>query len=277
MPEFAFPHFTRYYRVLEVVFQLLLMTMMFLFGATFVAVPNRSIFRTLALYDVHITPVGFAVACFLFGLICPFMLSPRMRKVAADWKAAASILATAPMIFYFLVIFFIMVFIQRTLSITPIFYFSNYLLIVLVPLAVFRGYRRWIEVVSTTALCAVLIMFIIALLASPNLTLFDRFNQDFGSHFTAQHLGLLCVLAVIGYVGLLFPLPRFSCRVRRVFFLAFESPIGMTTVFYFYNVSSTVGAAIIPPLAFINLSFLIALLGFALCPVGRRQLLKLTG
>ncbi len=277
MPEFTFPNFGRYYRFLEVVFQFLMMTMMLLFGATFLIVPNLNIFRTLAANDVHITPAGFAAACLFFALICPFMLSPRMRKVGADWKAALAIVSTAPMIFYFLIIFYLMVFIEHTFSITPLFYFSNYLLIILVPIAVFRGYHRWIEVVSTAALCAILMMFLIALIANPSMPLFNKINHDLNFGFTSVQLMILCGLSILGYLLLLFPLKRFTCRLRRVFFLAFESPIGIVTMVYFYNAATTSGAAVIPPLAFINLSFLIGLLCYALCPNGRRLFLQLTG
>lgn len=275
MPEFWMPDIKRYYRTLEIGFIVALTTMMILFGLIFAGNANQSVFVTLRLSQIHITPVGFALGCIAFGAACPFVLaSPWIKRKSVTWRQSAAVIISAPILLYLLTVFAASF--PRSLNLTLIYYLSNWILIMLAPLALYQGYQVWIEWVSTAALIIIHVLSAIFVLINPTILVFERFNADLGTAVSPVHHAALSLLCALGYALLLAPLPKFSCSRRRVLWIIFEMPIAAASMLWIYNAWRETGAPGIPPAAFLNLAAMIGVLGFALCPTGRRRMVGIT-
>lgn len=276
MPELIIPDLKRYYSLLEIVYIALVTTMMLLFGLIFAGNPNLSVFSTLHVGEIYLTPIGFAVFCIAFAVACPFILaSPWIKRKAATWRQSASVIITAPILLYLMIVFGTSF--PNNLNASLVYYASNYLLMILTPLALYQGYKPGIERISTAVLIAIHVFSALFMLINPSLMIFDRFNSDWGTGVTPIYHAIISILCAIGYGLLLAPLPNFSCRRRRFYFVIFEMPIFLVFTLWIYNAWRMTGALSIAPAAFFNLALLIAVLGFALCPTGRRRLIGIPG
>lgn len=254
----------RYKLELEALAVIAMATFMFLFGLTFLIKPSAAAFELLNNNGVQITPLGFAVLCFGAMLGYPVLLRDDVRKLSKELRQEIFMALSFPILTYLLPISYIQL--RTMLTITPIYSVAFYTLVILVPLSIYHGYHRWVEIIGLVSLIAILLITGYALAFHPTASLFGRINEDFNLNLQPISLAIVCFLACIGYAFLLLRRDGLICGKRRLLFVIFELPFFLTSATTFYN-SMDSGMLAIGPLAFFDLSILIGILGCALCPV----------
>lgn len=236
--------------------------MMMLFGISFALLPNLAIFARLAGIGIHITPQIFALGCFVGMFGYPIMLHPKVKAAAIEFKQEVFMVCSFPILLYFLLVGADQI--RRGWAITPVVQLGIYGLILLLSFAIFRGYRRWLELASNLLLAALMMTTALIFAFMPSSRLFVLTNQATGWNLVPISFAMLSAICAIGFLVMPFirtPHPF----LRRLTFAMLEMPIFLYGLLILINgVAINPAGAILAGLTLLSLFALVALLGGAL-------------
>lgn len=239
--------------------------LMILFGLTFLVAPTPSVFKLMRDNGIFVTPPILAILVFCFVLCYPTLLSPRARlRWTTERRHQLFLFGSAPVYLYFIAVIIISIQ-MRKVSIGNISFLGVCMVFVILPSALFYGYRRSLEILSCLTMAALTMITALAFMFMPPVTLFSTVNQDFGLNLVPMGAALTFLASSIGYLTILLSGHHIRPLIKRIVFAVLAIPVGMVGFQLIYNVIRiSEVTSLITPLAIIDLGAIIVLLGLAL-------------
>lgn len=239
--------------------------LMILFGLTFLIAPTPSVFKLMRDNGIFISPPLLAIFVFCFILCYPTLLSQRARKRwTTERRHQLFLFGAAPVYLYFIAVIVISIQMHR-ITIGNISFLGVCLVIIILPSALFYGYRRSLEMLSCMIMAGLTLITALAFAFMPPVTLFLTINQDFNLNLVPMGAALTFLASSLGYFSILLAGHHIRPGIKRIIFGVLALPVGLVGANLVYNVLRTYQiTSLITPLAIINLAVVIVLLGLAL-------------
>lgn len=253
---------TRYQKHLLVIASAVKTVLMFLFGCIFIIAPTPDAFRLLRLNGVSISPTLIAILIFSFIACYPTLLAKSNWTV--ERRHQFFLFGSLPVYVYFFALVYINFFIMHRISLGTVSYFAICLLFLILPSAIFYGYRRSLEILACAAMSFLMILSALATAFTQNAMIFSVANANFHINLVPITMAMLFAISGIGYFCLIF-LRNLPSKFKPMLFGVFATPVGIYGLLLVYNaLKASLVSSLILPLVTVDLSIIILLIGFAL-------------